>query len=70
MSHTRVYGKPCIYRYDEVRSGDTRKGKGEHTISGRCFLRSVGDRRCFYPDKNHLTCPTSTHKKPKKKAGK
>jgi hypothetical protein len=70
MAHTRVYGKSCIHRYDEARTGDTRAGKGEHTVSGRCNLRSAGAKKCFHPDKTHLTCPMSTEKRKKKKVEK
>jgi hypothetical protein len=67
MGHTKVYGKLCVFRYDEERTGDTRGGKGLHTVYGRCNQRTVADRKCFYPDKTHLTCPMSHLKKKKKK---
>jgi hypothetical protein len=63
----------CVYRYDDVRPnrGTLRKShpKDESggSLLGRCQLATRGKRKCIFPTYNHLNCPLSRHRKPKKK---
>lgn len=74
----RIYGKSCVYRYDDVRPnrGTSRKDHtgnenpeksnsgGHKALTDRCQLINTGNRKCLFPNETHLTCPISTHKKP------
>lgn len=72
----------CIFRYDDVRPnrGKTRLGRlgkenpekvgsgGSKSLIGRCRLINRGNRKCLFPESDHLSCKVSTAKKHKHKA--
>jgi hypothetical protein len=66
---TKEFSKSCRFRYNEFRTGDTRKGAGEHTIYDRCLLIKTGNTKCIFMDCTHQDCPLSTEKKHKVKGG-
>jgi hypothetical protein len=69
MSHNKKFDEKCKFRYDEFRTGDTKKGGGEHALFGRCLLKKTNNRKCMFPSFTHFNCPLSDVKKHKAKEG-
>ena len=69
MSHERIVSETCKFRYDEKRTGTTKK-PNDVTLHRRCTLNKYKNKACAFPYFNHIGCPLSTHKKPRNKNNK
>ena len=50
-----VTGKPCQYRYHEIRRKDD---PGQTTLQNQCKIAASGtDKKCTHPGKSHKDCP-------------
>jgi hypothetical protein len=73
MTRLKEFSHECIYRYDDKRPDrgtmkkDKSKDEGESALIGRCSLIKHGNRKCLFPEKDHLKCRISIAEKPKKK---
>ena len=48
-------GKPCKYRYHEIRRKDA---DGQTTLHNRCKMAPSGsNKKCAFPGKSHTDCP-------------